>query len=460
MSNSPLVTYTKLSPNCTKPRNHKLDTITIHCTAGNGTAESILNLPWFVNYDSKAGASCNYAIGYDGSIGLCVEEKNRSWCTSNRENDHRAITIEVSSSEKHPYVVSDAAYKSLINLLVDICKRNNIPELRWKADKSLIGRPDKQNMTVHRWFANKACPGDYLYNRHGQIAEEVNARLNGSASTSESGQNESEDAENYTKIAGNTVATVGQMINHIKVKNPNVPQSVLDMIPFYLSEGKTEGIRGDIAFAQSCIETGNFTFPKSTCAVTLDQNNFCMMGVINTFDKGNSFDTPQLGIRAQIQHLKAYANKEALNGECIDPRFKYVSRGCAPYVEWLGMKENPQGKGWASAKDYGSKILRVLNEILSIKTEETPDISATPEAPVDKPSIPTDTAKVPYLVKVNIPNLNIRKGPGTNYARTGYFTGVGVFTIVEVRDGDGSNLGWGKLKSGAGWISLDYAKKV
>ena len=455
MSNSPLVTYTKLSPNCTKPRNHKIDTITIHCTAGNGTAESILNLSWFVNYDSKAGASCNYVIGYDGSIGLGVEEKNRSWCTSNRENDHRAITIEVSSSNKPPYVVSNAAYRSLINLLVDICKRNKIPELRWKADKSLIGQPDKQNMTVHRWFANKECPGEYLYSRHGQIAEEVNSRLN--ETTPSDPANGKENCDNYTKISGDSVATIDQMITYIKIKNPNIPQSVLGMTPFYLSEGEAEGIRGDVAFAQSCVETGNFTFPQSTCAVTLDQNNFCMMGVINTFDKGNSFDTPQLGIRAQIQHLKAYANSESLNGECIDPRFKYVSRGCAPYVEWLGMKENPKGKGWASAKDYGAKILRVLNEIISIKTKET---SVTPEKPTESPSSSTDTAKNPYLVKVSIPNLNIRKGPGTNYARTGYFTGVGIFTIVEARYGEGSESGWGKLKSGAGWISLDYAKRV
>lgn len=98
---------------------------------------------------------------------MCVEEKDRSWCSSSGSNDHRAITIEVASDTTHPYAVKEAAYKGLIDLLVDICRRNGIKELKWKADKNLIGKPDQQNMTVHRWFANKACPGDYLYNLHG-----------------------------------------------------------------------------------------------------------------------------------------------------------------------------------------------------------------------------------------------------------------------------------------------------
>jgi hypothetical protein len=123
-------------------------------------------------------ASSNYGIGADGRIGMYVEEKDRSWCSSNAANDHRAITIECASDKTHPYAINDKVYKALIELLVDICKRNGIPELKWKADKSLIGQPDKQNMTVHRWFANKSCPGDYIYNRLGQIASEVNAKLN------------------------------------------------------------------------------------------------------------------------------------------------------------------------------------------------------------------------------------------------------------------------------------------
>jgi len=134
---------------------------------------------------SSYQASCNYCIGSDGRIGLIVEEKDRSWCSSSRSNDHRAITIECASERSHPYAVNDEVYDSLIDLLVDICKRNDIKELKWKGDKSLVGQTDKQNMTVHRWFANKACPGDYLYNLHGQIAKEVNAKLNSSVNDAE-----------------------------------------------------------------------------------------------------------------------------------------------------------------------------------------------------------------------------------------------------------------------------------
>ena len=172
----------------------------------------------------------------------------------------------------------------------------------------------------------------------------------------------------YTIITGTTKATVGQMRAYIKAKNSKVPNSVLDMIPLYLSEGAAEGIRGDVAFAQSCLETGNFGFAGS--AVTLDQNNFCGMGVTANGMKGNSFDTPQLGIRAQIQHLKAYANADPLKNPCIDPRFKYVARGSAAYVEWLGQKENPNGKGWASGAGYGEKILTILKAILATKEPE------------------------------------------------------------------------------------------
>ena len=174
MSNSPLVEYTKISPNKTSPRNHAIDTISIHCVVGQCSLETLGSV--FANPNRQA--SCNYGISPNGEIGMYVEEKDRSWCTSSSSNDNRAITIEVASDTTHPYKVTDAALNGLIKLLVDICKRNNIKELKWKGDPSLIGHPDQQNMTVHRWFANKPCPGDYLYNLHPYIAREVNKKLN------------------------------------------------------------------------------------------------------------------------------------------------------------------------------------------------------------------------------------------------------------------------------------------
>jgi N-acetyl-anhydromuramyl-L-alanine amidase AmpD len=137
-TNSPLVDYTKISPN-KSPRNHKIDTITIHCVVGQSSVEALG--AWFAA--SSRRASSNYGVGYDGKIGLYVEEKDRSWCSNSTDNDDRAITIEVASDTKHPYAVKDKAYAALIELIADICKRNNIKELKWKADKSLIGQVDK-----------------------------------------------------------------------------------------------------------------------------------------------------------------------------------------------------------------------------------------------------------------------------------------------------------------------------
>lgn len=176
-TNSPLVTYKRITNNKTSPRNHVIDTITIHCIVGQWTAKQ--GCDYFATTDRECFA--NYVVGKDGSIGLSVEEKDRSWCSSSSSNDHRAITIEVASDTAHPYAVTDEAYNALIKLVADICKRNGIKKLLWKADKSLIGQVNKQNMTVHRWFANKSCPGEYLYSRHSDIAAKVNALLGDSA---------------------------------------------------------------------------------------------------------------------------------------------------------------------------------------------------------------------------------------------------------------------------------------
>lgn len=193
-SNSPLAAVTLISPNRTVNRNHVIDTITIHCYVGQVTAERGLN--GFAKKERQA--SCNYVIGCDGRIGLCVEEKDRSWCSggydkqgnpirvngiSGKSNDYQAVTIEVASDNKHPYAITDKAMAALIELCADICKRNNIKKLLWKGDKKLVGKVDQQNLTVHRWFANKACPGDYIYQRLGDIAAKVNAKLGASGTS-------------------------------------------------------------------------------------------------------------------------------------------------------------------------------------------------------------------------------------------------------------------------------------
>lgn len=178
MSNSPLVSYTKISPNRSSPRNHKIDTVTIHCVVGQCSVETLGN----VFAPTSQQASSNYGVGVDGRIGMYVEEKDRSWCSSNAANDNRAITIEVASDTKEPYAVNAKAYAALIDLLVDICKRNGIKELVWSTNKAdRVNHKNGCNMTVHRDYANKSCPGTYLYERHAQIASEVNKRLGGTS---------------------------------------------------------------------------------------------------------------------------------------------------------------------------------------------------------------------------------------------------------------------------------------
>lgn len=167
MSNSGLVDYVKISPNSTNPRDHKIDTITIHHMAGNLSVESCGE----VFAPSSRQASSNYGIDSDGRVGLYVEEKNRSWCSSNRANDQRAVTIEVANcSTGGEWPVSEKAYAKLIDLCVDICKRNGIKKLIYTGDRS-------GNLTMHKYFANTQCPGPYLEARFPDIAAKVNARL-------------------------------------------------------------------------------------------------------------------------------------------------------------------------------------------------------------------------------------------------------------------------------------------
>ena len=304
-TNSKLVNYTRISPNRSVNRNHKIDTISIHCVVGQCSVETLGSI--FASTSKEA--SSNYGIGYDGRIGLYVEEKDRSWCTSSSSNDNRAITIEVASDTYHPYRVKDAAYKSLIKLLVDICKRNGIKKLVWSTNKSeRMNHLNGCNMTVHRDYANKSCPGDYLYNLHGQIAKEVNAQLGSGTS--------------------------------------------------------------------------------STTKKTLYR-------VRKTWKDAKS----QKGAFNDLSNAKKCADKN---------------------------------KGYSVFDESGKAVY----------TSKATNITSS------------------FKVQIAISDLNIRKGPGTNYATTGRFTGKGVFTIVETKQGTGSTKGWGKLKSGAGWISLDYATRI
>ena len=329
MSNSTLVDYTRISPNRTSPRKNKIDTITIHCVVGQCSVETLGN----IFAPTSRQASSNYGVGVDGRIGMYVEEKDRSWCSSNAANDNRAITIEVASDTTHPYAVNAKAYAALLDLVTDICRRNGIKKLVWSTNKNeRVNHLNGCNMTVHRDYANKSCPGEYLYSRHGEIAAEVNKRLGATTSeTKPETPSASIKAGDVVKIASNATYYDGKKTVPAWVRNKN----------WIVRECK--------------------------------------------------------GDRAVID--KSEDGKNAI---------------CSP---------------------INTKFLTV------VKKTETP------------------SAFKPYLVKINTDALNIRKGAGTNFAKTGCITDKGIYTIVAESKGQGSDKGWGKLKSGAGWISLDYCIK-
>ena len=190
---------------------------------------------------------------------------------------------------------------------------------------------------------------------------------------------ESSTETEKTAIMGKAQATAQQMALFCRSKN-STPQltscSLEQLAEMFIEEGETEGVRGDVAFAQSLHETGYFKFGG---IVLPTQNNYAGIGALNGNATGQaaSFPDPRTGVRAQIQHLKAYASTEALVNECVDPRFSLVARGVAPYVEWLGAADNPQGRGWAvPGAGYGANIVKLLGQIMA---QETPQAPAEPE---------------------------------------------------------------------------------
>lgn len=177
-TNSPLVSCVRLSPNHSGLRTHTIDRITPHCVVGQLSAEAVGD----IFDDESRFASSNYGIGFDGRVGMYVEEKNRSWCSSDAKNDQRAVTIECASDREDPYTMNAAVWDSLVRLCADICARNGKTRLIWIPDRDIALdydlEPDEMLLTVHRWFANKACPGDWLYNRLGELADTVTRLLN------------------------------------------------------------------------------------------------------------------------------------------------------------------------------------------------------------------------------------------------------------------------------------------
>lgn len=426
-TNSPFVSYVKLSPNCTQNRNHVIDTITIHCVSGNCSIETIGEI--FSN--PKRKSSSNYGIGSDGRIGMYVEEKDRSWCSSNSKNDNRAVTIEVANITGSPnYNISSAAYTSLINLCVDICRRNNIKKLLWMNDKKLIGNIEKQNMTVHKWFANKACPGLWLYDNMGIIANTVNQFLAAPTSIPKADtvvSEESNEERLWKFLDGKEltdIAKAGLMANIFA-------ESGFHSNNLQNSYEKKFGMNDDAYTA--AVDNGSYTnFVKDKAGYGLAQWTY-------------------------------WTRKDAL--------YKYIkSKGKSisdfdSQCEYLYLELSKSYKG-VLTKLQAAKTIREASDIVLLEYEKPADKSNTIKLRryqygLDIYNKYVDAAKndLPYTVRITATGLRVRKGPGTDNAIIATNLKPGVYTIVEESTGKGAKL-WGKLKSGTGWISLDYCKRI
>ena len=486
-TNSSLVSYTKLSPNHSGQRTHSIDRITPHCVVGQCSVETLgsIFLP------TSRQASCNYGIGVDGRVGMYVEEKNRSWCSSSSSNDQRAVTIECASDTTEPYAFKDVVYQKLITLCVDICKRNGKKKLLWFGDKdktlSYEPKSDEMVLTVHRWFANKSCPGNWMYARMGDLAEKVTAALGGGASgTDGSGSAQGTQASAFSGLSeADVVKSVGALFTADQ-KKTGILASV-SMAQFILESGygKSElAQNANNVFDMKCSLSGN-TWSGSTWdgkskytkqtkeqnadgsyeTVTADFRKYpCVEDSITDHSayligakNGNKLRYDGLkgctDYKKAVQIIKdgGYATSLTIIERWNLTQYDVKESGTA--IAWYRVR-----KTWADSKSQKGAF-KILDNAKKC-ADANPGYSVFDVNGVNIYTPKTTTAEVPFLVKVSISDLNIRKGPGTDYDRTGKFTGIGVFTIVEVKSGKGSTAGWGRLKSGAGWISLDYAAKI
>lgn len=217
---------------------------------------------------------------------------------------------------------------------------------------------------------HKGICGTYKYQVTVTLKNGVSSQLlSGRFVIEDEDDEDSENEDGYHPIAGPNGVTVAQMMAYYQA-NASYPSfyagsdapTLKKFCTIYYNECKAENIRVEVAFAQAMKETN---FLRYTGDVEIEQYNFAGIGATGGGAKGNSFSTVTLGIRAQVQHLKAYAGSEPLKKNCVDPRFEYVTRGSAPYVEWLGIPDNPYGAGWATAQNYGSSILQMIARIKS-----------------------------------------------------------------------------------------------
>lgn len=537
-TNSPMVVYTKLSPNHSGQRTHGIDRITVHCVVGNCSVETLGEI--FAPVARQA--SSNYGIGVDGRVAMYVEEKNRSWCSSSNANDQRAITIECASDTTHPYAFKDVVYQTLIKLCTDICRRNGKTKLLWLGTKeaALAYEPKSNEMvlTAHRWFAATACPGDWMYAREGDLATKVTAALGSDSSDAvvqlvkgdsgsavktmqkmliacgyscgdagadgEFGTYTLKALKKFQKAAGVTVDGIYGPITKAALekaykakkssdsgsgsaktggtqatvlKSLSEKNAIAKVAALFTADQKKTGILASVSLAQFIMESG---YGKSELAQSANNLFGLKCSVSGNTWSGSAWDgKSKYTKKTQEQNsdgstvtitadFRKYSCIEdsisdhsayllgAMNGK----KFRYDGlKGCMDYKKAAQIIKDG---GYATSLTYVEKLCAIIEKWNLTQYDVKASGNKTESGGTASGSKTSDgkTSEVPFLVKVSIPDLNVRKGPGTNYARVGRYTGIGTFTIMEVKTGAGSSSGWGRLKSGLGWIALDYTVRV
>ena len=436
-TNSPMVAYTKLSPNNSGQRTHGIDRITPHCVVGQCTAEGLGD--WFAKASTQA--SSNYGVDKDGRVGLYVEEKNRSWCTSSNANDQRAVTIECASDTYSPYRMNDAVYQTLIKLCADICRRNGKKKLIWFGDKNKTlnysPKSDEMVITVHRWYANKSCPGDWLYSRLGDLAKKVTAEL--------SGDDEEDDTETDKGLRAKDLAAFSNK------------EVIAKVGPLFTADQKKTGVLASISLAQFILESG---YGKSELAQQAN-NCFGMKKSLsgNTWAgsvwDGKSIYTKKTkeqrswGTETVTAEFRKYTciedsiadHSAYLTGAKKGSALRYEGlKGCTDYRK---AAQIVKAGGYATSASYVEKLCSIIEEWHL--THYDADAAPVEE---EKPA----TVKLPYLIRVG-KRIDIKRSASAS-AATARKCPVGIYTIVAEQNG------YGKLKSGAGWVKLSEVRKM
>ena len=436
-TNSKMVVCTKLSPNHSGLRTHSIDRISPHCVVGQVTAESLGSL--FAKSSYKA--SSNYGIDKDGRVGMYVEEKNRSWCTSSNSNDQRAVTIECASDTKSPYRMNDAVYETQIKLCIDICRRNGKRKLIWFGDKNKTlnysPKSDEMIITVHRWFASKSCPGDWLYSRLGDLAKKVTAEL--------SGDDEEDDTEIDKGLQAKDLAAFS---------NEEVIRKVG---PLFTADQKKTGVLASISLAQFILESG---YGKSELAQEAN-NCFGMKKSLsgNTW-AGSVWDGKSVyvkktkeqrswGTETVTAEFRRYACIEVSiadhsayqTGARKGSALRYEGlKGCTDYRK---AAQIVKAGGYATSTTYVDKLCSIIEQWKLTQY----DAAAAP-VEEEKPA----AVKLPYLIRVS-KRIDIKRNASAS-STTARKCPVGIYTIVAEQNG------YGKLKSGAGWVRLSDVRKI